>query len=58
MEELLALAAENDIQITVEEAQAYLDELSSQELDLDDLDNVAGGTRACWMIDGCSMRVE
>ena len=61
VEELLALAADNGIQITAEEAQAYLDELSSPELSLDDLSDVAGGVggedvscnRVCYLVNGC-----
>lgn len=55
VEELLALARENDISITAEEAQAYLDEISSVELDLDSLDHVAGGSgcRECYLINNC-----
>ena len=54
VEELLALAEENGISITAEEAQAYLDELSSVELSLDDLDQAAGGfCKQCYLINGC-----
>ena len=53
-DELLALAKENGIDVTAEEAQAYLEELSSQELSLDDLDAVAGGfCRECYGIIAC-----
>ena len=47
-EELLALAKENDIGLTEEEAKAYFDQLHPQvgELSDDELDNVAGG--ACY----------
>lgn len=55
-EELLALAGENGISITEEEAKAYLEEISTKELALDDLDAVAGGTTVCWAVDGCTMR--
>lgn len=56
VEELLALAKDNGIEVTAEEAQAYLDEFSSQELSLDDLDDVAGGNcgKVCYLINGCS----
>lgn len=46
-EELVALAKENGIDITVDEAQVYLEELSRLELNLDDLDDAAGGVRLC-----------
>lgn len=54
VEELLTLAKENDIDLTAEEAQAYLDELSSKPLTLDDLDSAAGGfCRECYGIVKC-----
>ena len=40
---LIALAKDNGIDITREEAESYLDELENVELDEDALDNVAGG---------------
>jgi hypothetical protein len=42
-EELVELAKTKGIEITVEEANAYLDELSEYELDAGDLKYVAGG---------------
>ena len=44
-EELLALAKENGVEMTVDEAKTYFVQLTpkSGELDDDDLDNVAGG---------------
>ena len=47
-EELLAMAKENGIELTEEEAKAYFDQLHPQvgELSDDELDNVAGG--ACY----------
>lgn len=42
-EELVELAKTNGIEITVEEASAYLDELSDFELEAEDLNHVAGG---------------
>lgn len=54
VEELLALAKENNISLTAEEAQAYLDELSIKPLDLDDLEEAAGGfCRECYLINDC-----
>ena len=48
-EELLALAKENDVEMSAEEAAAYFAQLNpkSGELDDDDLDNVAGGASGC-----------
>lgn len=44
-EELLAMAKENSVTLTVEEANAYYAQLNPEmgELDDDDLDNVSGG---------------
>lgn len=43
-EELLALAKENGVELTEEEASAYFEQLNkSGELSDDELDNVAGG---------------
>ena len=44
-EELIALAKTEGIEITKEEAEAYLSELENAELDMATLDNVAGGTK-------------
>ena len=48
-EELLALAKENNVEMTADEAKTYFAQLSpkSGELDDDDLDNVAGGVSGC-----------
>jgi hypothetical protein len=42
-DELIELAKSNDIDITKEEAEAYLDELSEHELEGGELKQVAGG---------------
>ena len=42
-EELIELAKQAGIELTKEEAQAYLDELENVELDKETLDKVAGG---------------
>ena len=42
-EELMALVKANGLDITKEEAEAYLAELDDIELDSDDLQKVAGG---------------
>ena len=43
-EELLALAKENDVEFTREQAEAYFEQMNkSGELADDELDNVAGG---------------
>jgi predicted ribosomally synthesized peptide with nif11-like leader len=56
-EELMALAKAEGIELTKEEAEAYLVELSDVELDSDALKNVAGGV--CYMAacnDDCSAK--
>ena len=55
-DELMALAKELGYEITKDEAEAYLEELSGDELNPDALESVAGGTRYCYMIDGCQMK--
>ena len=51
-DELRADAKSEGYDITKEEAEAYLDELSDVELDQAELHQVAGG--ACWDVNGCS----
>ena len=48
-EELLALAKENNVEMTADEAATYFAQLNptSGELSDDDLDNVAGGAGGC-----------
>ena len=43
-DELIALAKEIDIELTVEEAQAFLDENADIELDSEQINAAAGGT--------------
>ena len=42
-EELLAIAKENNVEMTADEADKYYDQIASNELDDDLLDGVAGG---------------
>ena len=51
-DDLIALAKDNGIDITREEAQAYLDELDNMELDTDTLAHVAGGKGCPTLGDG------
>ena len=48
-EELIALAKDNGVEMTADEAATYFAQLNpkSGELDDDDLDNVAGGASSC-----------
>ena len=55
-EELVALAQANGFTLTKEEAEAYLAELENMELDVADLDKVAGGKRVCYAVDGCGYK--
>ncbi len=43
-DELMALAKENDIELTVDEAQAFLDESADVQLDAGEIDQAAGGS--------------
>ena len=48
-EELVALAKAEGYDITKEQAEAYLAEIENRELDIKELDKVAGGTgTSCW----------
>lgn len=49
-EELIELAKKSGVELTIDEAQAYLDELQDEELDEAALDKVAGGKggRSTW----------
>ena len=53
-DELIALAKTWGMEITKEEAEAYLDELHNIELDQEKLEKVAGGIETCYAVDGCS----
>ena len=56
-EELMALAKAEGIELTKEEAEAYMAEMADVELDSDALKNVAGGV--CYMAacnDDCSAK--
>ncbi len=47
-EELMALAKSEGMELTKEEAEAYLAEFENRELDSKALDKVAGGIQPCW----------
>ena len=53
-DELVALAKSEGIELTKEEAAAYLSELENMELDSKDLDKVAGGFNDCYS-EHCSL---
>ena len=53
-DELLELAKAEGYDITKEEAEAYLAEISDMELDSEKLKKIAGGIETCWAVDGCS----
>ena len=55
-DELVALAKAEGFTLTKEEAEAYLAELEDMELDVADLDKVAGGKRVCYAVDGCGYK--
>ena len=49
-EELIELAKEAGIELTKEQAEAYLEELDNSELDETVLDKVAGGGGSCYSL--------
>lgn len=51
-EELMALAKTEGIELTKEEAEAYMVELANFELDEATLENVAGGATVCYAVKG------
>ena len=54
-DELLALAGHEGIELTKDEAEAYLTEMKDFELDEEALRAAAGG-RVCYAVDGCPMK--
>ena len=56
VDELMALAGENGIDITREEAEAFLEETEDIELDEETLQSLAGGTKTCYVVDGCAFK--
>ena len=52
-EELMALAKSQGMELTKEEAEAYMMELEDVELDGEVLKQVAGGEDSCYMEGGC-----
>ena len=56
-DELIALAKTEGIEITLEQAEAYLEELQDVELNQETLDKVAGGIETCYAVDGCSWHI-
>ncbi len=55
-DELIALAKTGGIELTKEEAEAYMAELADFELDENQLKQVAGGVKTRYMVDGCSFK--
>ena len=53
-DELIALAKTGGMEITKDEAEAYLTEMDNVELDQEKLEKVAGGIETCYAVDGCS----
>ena len=44
-EELIELAKKAGVELTLEQAETYLEEFDDMELDINDLDEVAGGVQ-------------
>ena len=49
----MAAAGRTGLELTKDEAEAYLAEMSDSEIDEESLKAAAGGVNACYMIDGC-----
>ena len=54
--ELVELAKSVGIELTVSEAEAYMTELKDFDLDEEYLENIAGGIKTCYMVDGCAFK--
>ena len=55
-EELIAMAKTVDVDLTKEEAEAFLLEFSNNKLDGEMLEQIAGGTNVCYVVDGCAFK--
>lgn len=55
-DELVKLAESEGYEMTKDEAEAYMEELSDFELDEETLKAAAGGIKTCYMIDGCAFK--
>ena len=58
VDELLALARESGFEVTKEEAEAYLAELSDYELNQETMEKVFGGgnNTYCYAVGGCAFK--
>jgi predicted ribosomally synthesized peptide with nif11-like leader len=57
-EELVKLAKENGVELTKEEAEAYLSEMEDIDLDSSQMKMVAGGKGVCYGVNGCAGRTS
>ena len=55
-DELIVLAKTGGIELTKEEAESYMTELADFELDENQMQQVAGGVKTCYMIEGCAFK--
>ena len=55
-DELIALAKTGGIELTKEEAEAFMAEMADFELDENQMQQVAGGISTCYMVDGCAFK--
>ena len=55
-EELMAVAKAEGIELTKEEAEAYMVEINDFQLDDEAMKAVAGGVNTCYMVDGCAFK--
>ena len=57
-DELVKLAKENGVELTKEEAEAYLSEMEDIDLDSSQMKMVAGGKGVCYGVNGCAGRTS
>ena len=55
-DELIVLTKTGGIELTKEEAESYMTELADFELDENQMQQVAGGVKTCYMIEGCAFK--
>ena len=52
----MSLPKKGGIELTKEEAESYMTELADFELDENQMQQVAGGVKTCYMVDGCAFK--
>ncbi len=57
-EELVKLAKESGVELTVQETEAFLSEMADIDLDSAQMKMVAGGKGVCYGVNGCAGRTS